>query len=423
MHEELEYLYSLERFGIQPGLAVMEELMDVLGHPEKQFVSIHVTGTNGKGSTCAILESVLRTAGFRTALYTSPHLYEFNERMQINRVPIPFTNLITLIREVRALVEVHHIQPTFFEFTTALAFLYFSRSNIDIAIIEVGMGGTWDATNVITPVVSVITNIGLDHMAFLGNTKPEIAQEKAGIIKEGAPIITREESPDLLKIFSDVADKKNTHLIRAQDVVTTQVIHSDFDHQRISVRTSASDTFLVSLPLLGVHQVKNMEVAIAALIQIRELGMHISERHIIEGVESTVWEGRLQIVSKHPLIIVDGAHNIDGAEALTLFLESISSYDILLFAMKKGKIISPAMESIISRFERVIITKGEYMPEDPHVLAERIRGIGKQIEIVEDVRDAVTRALAQLRPKGTLLITGSLYMVPQALAFLKEIKV
>ncbi|MEK7499968.1 MAG: Mur ligase family protein, partial [Patescibacteria group bacterium] len=160
---ELEYLYGLTRFGIKPGIAVMEQIMELLGHPEQQFKSIHVTGTNGKGSTCAMIESLLRTSGQKTALYTSPHLYAFNERIRVGGESISDEALSELVAEIRAHVERENIQPTFFEFTTALAFLYFARSHIDIAVIEVGMGGRFDATNVITPEVSVITNVGLDH--------------------------------------------------------------------------------------------------------------------------------------------------------------------------------------------------------------------------------------------------------------------
>lgn len=237
MHQELEYLYHLERFGVKPGLGVMRELMDVLGHPEKKFKSIHVTGTNGKGSTCAMVESVLRESGIKTALYTSPHLYTFNERIKISGVPISDSDLISLIQEIRDVVEKNNLQPTFFEFTTALAFLYFSRAHIDIAVIEVGMGGRLDATNVITPLLSIITNVGLDHMEFLGDTVEEIAREKAGIIKEGVPVITREEDENILNIFNEEAKKNNTHVIRAQDVVSTKVLHADFSGQEVEVTT------------------------------------------------------------------------------------------------------------------------------------------------------------------------------------------
>ncbi|HSX24812.1 MAG TPA: folylpolyglutamate synthase/dihydrofolate synthase family protein [Candidatus Andersenbacteria bacterium] len=418
MQEELEYLSGLERFGIQPGLAVMEQLMTVLDHPEQQFKSIHVTGTNGKGSTCAMIESILRASGYNTALYTSPHLYKFNERIQINGVAIPDETLVQLIHEIRECIESKNIQPTFFEFTTALAFLYFARSNIDIAVIEVGMGGRWDATNVITPLVSVITNIGLDHTEFLGSTTAEIAQEKAGIIKDTVPVVTHEEDEHILAIFDEVAAKKRTEVIRAHERIHAHVIDPNFKEQRIEL-----DSYQVSLPLLGAHQVKNMETAILVCTLLQDVGWHINKQNIMKGIAATVWEGRLQILSEKPLIIVDGAHNADGAKALSLFLDHIPSYDVLVFAAKKGKDISEMLTDVISRFKKIVITQGVYMPEDPFVIAEKIRSLGKDCEVVQDVREAVQVAISSVPPNGTVLIAGSLYMVPEALAFLKESEV
>jgi dihydrofolate synthase/folylpolyglutamate synthase len=416
MQEELEYLYRLERFGIKPGLSVMEQLMGALGYPERNFKSIHVTGTNGKGSVCAMMESVLREAGYTTALYTSPHLYRFNERIQIRGVAISDEDLIALIREIRKVIEKENIQATFFEFTTALAFLYFSRANIDIAVIEVGMGGLLDATNVITPLVSVITNVGLDHMEFLGDTTEKITAEKAGIIKEGVPVVVGQMDLKLVEIIKKVAGAKHASIILANDTAKIRLISSDFDGQVVDIGFGGLDT-LVTLPLLGEHQIQNMSIAVVAMLEIfPEISMSV----IASGIAKTKWEGRVQIVSKQPLIIVDGAHNSDGAHALVTFLETVPMCDVLVYAAKKGKNIEEVLSLLLPKCKRVIVTKGSYMPEDPEVIASYIRTMGKVVEVRDSVIDAVSLGYSYIPKDGILLVAGSLYMIPEALAYLKQ---
>ncbi len=419
MQKELEYLYHLERFGIKPGLAVMEELMGVLGHPEKSFKSIHITGTNGKGSTCAMLESVLRESGIKTAMYTSPHLYLFNERIKISGVAIPDSDLVNLIREIRDSVERNNLHPTFFEFTTALAFLYFSRCNVDIAVIEVGMGGRLDATNVITPLLCIITNVGLDHMEFLGDTVEEIAREKSGIIKQGVPVITREEGAGVVKILEEEAEQKNTRVIRAQGSMKATVLRADLNGQDVEV-IGKNVAMRMYLPLLGAHQIKNLEVVLAACEELVRAGLHVSQEDICNGIRSTIWEGRLQVVSQKPLIIVDGAHNRDGAQALARFLEPMPAFDVLVYAAKKGKNIKEVLSLLLPRCKRVIITKGSYMPEDPEIIARMVKDMGYPAEVRDNAPDAVGRGLEYAGTDGSMLIAGSLYMIPDALAFLKQ---
>lgn len=416
METELEYLYGLERFGIKPGLAVMEQMMEALGHPEQSFRSIHVTGTNGKGSTCAMMESLLRTAGYKTALYTSPHLYAFNERIRVGGMNIPDQVLLELITEIRLIVEREHVQPTFFEFTTALAFLYFSRSKIDIAVIEVGMGGAYDATNVITPLVSVVTNVGLDHMEYLGPTTHHIAREKAGIIKEGVPVVTAEQDPDILRIFVGRAEEQHTNVIRVQDAVRAKKISSDLTGQQVQL-----DSFVIQLPLLGDHQIINMETAIAAIGAISAKGFVVPQESIVTGISRTSWEGRLQIVSRDPLVIIDGAHNQDGARVLASFLSTISRHDVLVFAAKKGKDISDMQHLIIPLFSHVIVTEGSFLPQKAEVLAEKIRSVHKNVSVEKHVPDAL-RSAKKLVPKdGTIVVTGSLYMIADALTYFRTL--
>ncbi len=419
MEQELEYLYGLERFGIKPGLAVMERMMHALQYPDRSFRSIHVAGTNGKGSTCAMIESILRHAGYKTALYTSPHLHTFHERVRVGGAPITNEALLRLIAEIRTVCERHSISPTFFEFTTALAFLHFSRSNIDIAVIEAGMGGRYDATNVIEPIVSVITNIGLDHMEFLGSTKQEIAKEKAGIIKEGVPVVTAEEHEDVLRVFAAEAEKKHAPILRTNDTVHTDLLDSGLTGQEVDVDIQRGETgiFRVHLPLLGLHQVANMATAIAAVLQLGDA--HVIDQAVLaDGIMHVTWDGRLQVVSQNPLVIVDGAHNADGVYALECFLHEqhlSEKSGVLLFAAKKGRNADDSIERVVPLFHTVVITEGAYMPESADALARQFARSGKRIISEPDVGRAIAAAMSHLDEGEMMLVTGSLYMIPEVL--------
>lgn len=418
---ELAYMYGLTRFGIQPGLAVMEHMMRALGNPERKFKSIHVTGTNGKGSTCAMIESIVRQAGYKTALYTSPHLYSFHERIQINRVAILDEDLAELVQEIREVCQQHHIQPTFFEFTTALAFLYFARASIDIAIVEVGMGGRYDATNVIVPLVSVITNVGLDHTDYFGSTKIHVAKEKAGIIKEGAIVVTGEQDPEVLRIFSEEAKEKHARIIETKNMVGAKVVSAELDGQEVEVQAGVG-SFVVHLPLLGSHQVENMKTAIAALtLTLSPSGERgtLNSNVIAVGIANTKWEGRLQVLSKQPLIIIDGAHNGDGARALAKFLEQVPHKKVLVFGSKQGKDISDMISCVVPLFSHVIITEGSFMPESADKLAERMRTLGKEVIVEKNSGKAFQKGRGLLENNDSMVITGSLYMVGDVLSYIQ----
>ncbi len=349
-------------------------------------------------------------------------------------MPISDETLAGLVGEIRTTCEQHDIHPTFFEFTTALAYLYFSRSNIDIAVIEVGMGGLFDATNVITPLVSVITNVGLDHTEYFGPTKQHVAKEKAGIIKEGVPVVIGEQDPEMLKIFGKVAEEKNTSVIRVHDIVQTKLTSADLTGQRVEIRLSTpsrsplskGEKLRVHLPLLGSHQIENMKTAIAALIPLTLTLSPSGERGatrdaIVAGIPKTVWEGRLQVISHNPLIIIDGAHNGDGAQALAHFLNSVKRHDVLVFAAKKGKDISDMLETIIPLFTHVIVTEGSFMPESADVVSEQIRSVGIQCMIERDPGKAYDMAHSLVQQDGTMLVTGSLYMVADVLTHIRTV--
>ncbi|MCL2416988.1 MAG: bifunctional folylpolyglutamate synthase/dihydrofolate synthase [Bacteroidales bacterium] len=300
----LDYLFSqlpmYQRIGAsayKPNLDNTIKLLTELGNPETKFKSIHVAGTNGKGSTSHMLASVFQAAGYKTGLYTSPHLKDFRERVKINGICIPEQNVVDFVEENRALFEV--IKPSFFEMTVALAFDYFAKEQVDIAIVEVGMGGRLDSTNVITPLLSVITNIGMDHMQFLGNTIEKIAAEKAGIIKPETPVIIGETNEKTAPVFLEIAKQNHSEI--------------SFADQHIFLENVTCD-------LLGIYQEKNIQTALAAIFRVKNLFPNLSEEAIREGlanvVKNTGLLGRWQIIGEKPLIVCDTGHNEDGIKQI-----------------------------------------------------------------------------------------------------------
>lgn len=414
---ELEYMYRLQRFGVKPGLDVMERLMEALGHPEKKFRSVHIAGTNGKGSTAAFLSSVLRTAGYKVGLYTSPHLVRFNERIRLNGMDIADEELVWLVQQVREATEREGIEATFFEFTTALAFLYFAQHEVAMAVVEVGMGGRLDATNVITPLVSVITTIGLDHTEVLGDTLKKIAAEKAGIIKPGVPVVIGEKKPDVVAYLRAAAQAQSSPAVIVRKEMQVRDIDASLFRQKFTVEGSIQGQF--EIHLLGRHQIDNALTALAAIAQLRHQRMDIPDEAMQTGMVAARWDGRMQVVSHQPLVIVDGAHNEDGVEALCDFIKDFPRHSVLVVAQKRGKHLSFLHDKVVPLFDHVIVTEGTYQPMKAEVLARELARIHPRVEAFSNVREAVDRALALLPPDGFLLVSGSLYMVGGALSVLK----
>lgn len=368
-----------------------------------------------------MVASVLREGEYKVGLYTSPHLVRFNERIQINGQEISNTQLVGLIEEVRAAAKKHDIHPTFFEFTTALAFLYFAREKVDIAVVEVGLGGDLDATNVIESEVAVITNIGYDHTEVLGNDKQEIASHKAGIIKKNGVVVTGEEDRKLIAYFGKVAVGREARLVRAQETVKVRRLRASLDGQEFEASGSVSGRF--TLPLLGEHQLQNAAIALTVLHELNSRGFSIDVAAMQKGLEATQWPGRLQVLSREPLIIVDGAHNEEGSQALLRFLEkdSPAAYSkVLVLAMKGDKHMPTMLEKIVPRFEKVIATEGSYEPMTASVLARLVSNYHHSVTAIPRSALAVTAASAGLQKNDFMLITGSLYMIGEAMGALKE---
>jgi dihydrofolate synthase/folylpolyglutamate synthase len=325
----LERLYALRTFGIKPGLDTETALLDRLGNPQSSFAAIHVAGTNGKGSVCALLDAVLRTTGLTVGLYTSPHLVRFNERIRVNGEAISDAELAGLFEEMESHSEavkqgLNGREVTFFEFTTALAFEYFRRRKVQVAVVEVGMGGRLDATNVVWPMLSVITRIGLEHTAYLGTTLGAIAGEKAGIIKAGRPVICGATPDEARDVIRATAAQRKAPFVDAAETVAVRRLSQDLTGQKVAMTSGDTDYGTAKLSLLGRHQLENISLAVAT---IETLGgcspLSIPPELVRRGLAEASWPGRLQVLSETPPVILDGAHNPDGARVLAVALKEL----------------------------------------------------------------------------------------------------
>lgn len=412
----LDYLYSLERHGIKPGLERVRALLAALGNPQDSFKSIHVAGTNGKGSVCSMAASVLIDAGFRTGLYTSPHLVKFKERISVSGKNISEKGLIEAAREVKAASEKAGVSGTitFFEFTTAMAFSHFRKKKVEFAVVETGMGGRLDATNLAVPMVSVITNIALDHTAWLGSTIKKIAFEKAGIIKPGVPVVTGAEKT-ALSVIKAAAKKASSPLF-----VMGRDFHAEGECSSFSYSGIRGGLTGLKLALNGSHQVGNAAIALAAIEALRAQGVHITARAIRKGLKETCWPGRFEILSRRPLVVLDGAHNPDGAASLKNALSSLKKKRlILVMGIMSDKDMDGILKELVPASDLVIATrpKGERSATLPALIQAASR-YGKPVIGVESVKEACKKALSLASPADCVCVTGSLFTVGEGREYL-----
>jgi len=421
-HESIQYLYNLRKHGIKFGLENISRLASELGNPHKLFHTVHVGGTNGKGSTSAIVASILQAAGFNVGLFTSPHLISFTERIRINGAEITERDVAGLAEEVREVAShIDDFSPTFFEVVTAMALLYFSRGKIDIAVMEVGMGGRLDATNIISPDVCIITQISYDHMEFLGKTLKEIAQEKAGIIKKGIPVVSAHQEPEAMNVIETMAKGNDAELYAYGSEFTsapgredTSGIHFDYhdSHMRID------DLYL---PLAGVHQMQNASVAIKAVSLISK---PITHRIIKEGLKITKWPGRLEFIHDDPPILIDGAHNPAAAAVLSQALQNIflKTYKriILILGIMGDKDIPGILKPLLSLASESILTQPPYSrAAAPETLARIAKSMGfSDVHTAHTVKDALVMGMKNARNfqlgSALIVVTGSFYTIGEA---------
>lgn len=414
----LEHLYRLERFGIKLGLDNIRKLLSLLGDPHRGLKAVHVTGTNGKGSVCAYTASALRRAGYHVGLYTSPHLVRFNERIQVDGVPISDEDVLRLWSGMQPAIEamagrnkVNH--PTFFEVTTAMAFQYFRERRVDLAVIEVGMGGRMDATNVIDGAVAVVSRVGLEHTEHLGKTVNRIAREKAGIIKPTSRAVTVDQ--ETLPVIEKRCREVGAPLTVVGRDVHAERLKQDLHGQTVRVR-GASGTLEVCTPLLGAFQVENVGISVAALTELRATGLAMPDSAIVSGIESVHWSGRLQVMREHPLVVVDGAHNGPAARALGSALCELfpGGRFILVVGILNDKDLGAFASSLGPLASRVFACKPKsHRAFEPEEVGAAFRPYA-EVTVIPSVGKAIDAALAAANPDERVLITGSIYTAGEA---------
>jgi len=398
--EAIQFLYGLRLFGAKFGLENTRQLAALAGNPQEHLRFIHVAGTNGKGSTCAMLESIYRTAGLRVGLFTSPHLVSFRERIQVNRELIAEAEVVRLVSEMQPRLATFPVayHPTFFEVITVMALSYFAQQKCDLVIWETGLGGRLDATNIVTPLASVITNIGLDHQQWLGDTLAEIAAEKAGIVKPGIPVLTAAEAPEALAVIEAIARKNNSALTGITSHSTARLAHP---------------------ALVGEHQRRNAALALATVDRLRT-NVSVTNEQSERGLAQVDWPGRFQVIRRPggKTLVLDGAHNPAGVEALAAALQS-QFPDVrpaLILGMFADKDWRPMCLRLASLAARVItVPVGSNRSASPPELAQACR---EQLPLASEEGASLTEALAKAEDASLVVIAGSLYLVGEALELL-----
>ena len=417
-------------------LAHMRRLAEALGNPQRKLQSVLIAGTNGKGSTAATLASIVQTAGYRTGLYTSPHLLRVNERIQINQEPISDAEFAVIYDRVEGcahdLVERGELpwHPSFFEMLTAMAFEYFASAGVDLAVLEVGLGGRLDATNIVDPLISVITDIDFDHQNFLGNTLPEIAREKAGILRPKGTVVLLPQHPVVNETLGKEIMERDAHAVSAVKHMPPMTPVADDEMNQSAVARNQftlavmNKEIKVDFPLAGRHQLRNLALAITAAEELNKFGFHISAQDIEQGIRSTTWPARFQVIPAadgFPEVVLDVAHNPAGAWALRSALSTFYEGRPLtfIFGAMRDKAIGEIADIIFPLADRVIATHAENpRAASPQQIAEL--GAHAQTEILQakSVPEALERAYALAGSKGVIVITGSIYIVGEALGIL-----
>jgi dihydrofolate synthase/folylpolyglutamate synthase len=421
-NQALDYLYSFVDYSLKKSselaradfhLERMFALMEALGNPQKAYPIVHVAGTKGKGSTSALAAAALQAEGYKTGLYTSPHLQDYVERIRVNGQPISHEELVDLVEQVKGAVT-RIPKLTTFEITTALGFLHFAQQNVDAAVIEVGLGGRLDATNVILPKVSVITSLSYDHMAVLGNTLTAIAGEKAGIIKEGVPVVSSPQKEEALAVLERVAAERHAPLTLVGREVLYRAGDHSLDGQSLQVWTDGREPVGLRLPLLGAHQVVNAATAYAALWA---SGLAVSEAGLRQGFAMVAWPCRFEIVRREPPVILDSAHNTDSFEKLAQTLEDYfpGRTVSLIFGSSEDKDIGGMIGTLRPRLSRIIATKAVHPRAlEPQNILATAKELGIPAEMAASVELALRRALELSAKDGSIVLSaGSMFVTAE----------
>jgi len=434
--QALDYIYSfVDQEKLQPDkyeprrfdLTNMHAFMTMLGDPHRRLRAVHVAGTKGKGSTCAMMASVLQTAGYNVGLFTQPHLHTFRERIQVDGRLISEDEMVALLERLKPFIA-ELPDPSTFEIMTAMAFQYFAEQEVDFAVIETGLGGRLDTTNVIEPLVSVITSISYDHTYILGDTLEEIAGEKAGIIKDGKPVICAPQKPVAEQVIVEVCQERNAPLVLLGRDWLWERTEADMHGQGLRVTSKMAEsggllkdgeTREFSILFLGPYQLVNATTAIATLDELHRQGVDLSLRHVSDGLRSAHWPGRLEILSRNPLLVVDGAHNVDSVQRMMDTLVEDLPYDrlIVVAGFSADKNIAGMMGELTSLADELILTKSVHpRSAEPEKIAAQAGQAKARVTVVNDVSSALWEALKRAGSDDLVCVTGSLFVAAEARA-------
>lgn len=422
--QALSYLYNLQKFGIKFGLSKTENLLKAFKHPQRHLKCIHIAGSNGKGSVAAMLASIYGRAGYKVGLFTSPHLIDFRERFQINGRMISKGETLNLIKEIQEKTDPEE-PPTFFEFVTAMALLFFYREKVDLAIMETGLGGRLDATNIIQPLITVITTISLEHQEYLGKTLKSIALEKGGIIKYQIPLVTGVSQKKVQGFLEGVCRRRQASMLLAgRDFKTRKTGSGGFTYFGVRPLWAGGRNLKLKVGLLGDHQIKNAALALTVVQYLHER-YPLTEESIREGLQKVNWPGRLEVLSSGPRLVLDGAHNPEAMRILSQNIPRVFSYKKLhlIFGMMKDKNIGQTLNYMIPLADRVFLTRAEYdRSAEPEALRPFIEKKNLPCTLFQTIPAAIKQALKVAEPEDLILITGSLFIVGEARAWWKRHK-
>lgn len=425
--EAMKYITEVGNFGSNYGLERTYKLLEHLGNPERDLKLIHIAGTNGKGSTTSMITEILMGEGYKVGMYTSPFIEEFEERIQINRNNIPKESLAILMDEIKVavdkVIEAGYNHPTEFEIITVLMLLYFKKENIDFGVIEVGLGGTLDSTNVIKPIIQVITSISFDHTNLLGNTLEKIAREKAGIIKKGIPTVIYPQQEEVLKVIKNKCFEMDSELYIAnnENLKFKNIVNLDKPYQLLKYNNEID----ILLPLLGEHQIINLSVAMQAIEVLNNKNIiDISIANIVKSIKNVSWKGRLEVLSNNPYVVIDGAHNIQGIKTLSRNIKKYFKYENLYLILgiladkdveEMIKIITPMAKKVYS------VTPNSIRGELADSLKDEVSKFNKNCKAFDKYEEAYLEALNDASEKDLILASGSLYMIGDMRKIIRKI--
>jgi dihydrofolate synthase / folylpolyglutamate synthase len=419
--EAVDWLFQVRRFGPERTLDPIRRLAGMLGDPQDSFKSIHITGTNGKGSTSAMIASILRAAGYSVGLFTSPHLERFTERIEVDGEEITEEDVVRLTKVIRPLVESlndepEKVRPLFFDIVTAIAFKFFEERHVDFAVLEVGMGGRLDATNIVQPLVSVITNISLEHTQVLGDTVLKIAYEKAGIIKPDSILITATQDNSVYALFKETCTRLNTEIHRVGGDIKFESLRHDLDGQNFRVK-GLRGSYTLHTHLLGGYQLYNAATAVGVVEALIHYDIDVSGLAISKGLASVEWPGRLEVVQRSPLVVLDSAKDAEATRALAEAVGELPHRRlIVVVSISNDKNIPEMIANLAHIADHFIVTSHSVMGRaaEREGLGREIEKHGKPWESVYKVDDAVTRALEEAGKDDMILVTGSVFAVGEA---------